>query len=112
MLSSGFVMLAEQTDRALVLGTAGQFWTLRGRPGRLRTAREFANYTAQDCARAAINFRLEGAGSLPHTVLRTENRVSVPDPRPCRGFAAYWRVIRPGERADTRGVAPCRAATG
>ena len=103
MLASGFVMLAEELDRELVLGIAGQFWRLRGRPVPLSSASEFAAYTAQEGARAAISFRLEGGASVAHTVLRTETRVSVPDPRARRRFAAYWRVIQPGSGLIRRG---------
>ncbi|MBI3998715.1 MAG: hypothetical protein HY355_06745 [Armatimonadetes bacterium] len=95
-LRGGFVLLAEEPDRELVLGTIGQFWKVLGtEPPSVTTPAEFLAFDRPDYARAAINFSVEEScgGS---TIIRTETRVAVADPVARRKFAAYWPVIYPG----------------
>jgi hypothetical protein len=94
MLAEGFLMLDESDDE-VVLGVVGQFWKMRGRPVPLRDASEFKSYSQDDCAKAAVNFRLQEAAPAGF-VLTTETRVTVPNTEARRRFAAYWGVIRPG----------------
>ena len=92
LLRSGFVLLAEQPPREVVLGLAGRFWTPTGGITRVDPA-EFRAFDRPGMAVAAWNFTVlptdEGA------LVATETRVRCTDPAARRSFARYWRVIRP-----------------
>lgn len=47
MLASGFVLLAEEPNREIVLGAVGQFWKPFGRPLALANPQEFWPLTAR-----------------------------------------------------------------
>ncbi len=97
-LRSGFVLLIEDKDREIVLGT------LVARPRGPRVAlptdaaeisRRFAALSAPGYAKAAMNFRVEPRpdGSCRVT---TETRIFATDPKTARRFSTYWRFIYPG----------------
>lgn len=93
---SNFLLLAEETNRELVLGTIGQFWRLEGGASvRISNPQEFLAFDRPEYAKATLNFSLEEQGAGQYR-LRTETRIHVPDPQARRKFAAYWRVIYPG----------------
>lgn len=95
-LSSSFVLLAEQPNRELVVGTIGQFWRAAGGGYRVADAQEFLATNPHGYAKAAMNFlvyRKPGSGG---TRLRTETRIHISDPGARKRFALYWRVIYPG----------------
>jgi hypothetical protein len=95
MLAEGFVPLAEEPGREIVLGVVGRFWTLRGgSSGVVATPEDFLAFETPGYAKAAINFLVEreGAGSR----IRTETRVATTDPASRRSFRRYWLVVRPG----------------
>ena len=92
----GFVLLAEETDRELVVGTAGQFWKITGNPFKLANAQEFRAFDRPDYVKAAMNFYIHEDQDCGSTTLRTETRVRIPDPVVRRKFAAYWLMIRWG----------------
>ena len=96
MLNTGFVSLAEETDRELVVGTVGQFWRITGGPLKLADAREFLAFDRPDYVKAAMNFSVQEDQGCGSTTLRTETRVHIPDPSARRKFAAYWVMIRWG----------------
>jgi hypothetical protein len=93
-LRTGFIKLAEDQDREIVLGTLvvrPPRWRLNGRA----TPDDFKELRAAGFAVAAINFRIQyeiGGFSL----LTTETRAYATDASARRKFAAYWRVIYPG----------------
>ena len=97
-LRSGFVLLAEEKDREIVLGTLvarprGAQVALPADPA--ETSRRFASLSAPGYAKAAMNFRVEPSpdGSCRVT---TETRIFATDPKTARRFATYWRFIYPG----------------
>jgi hypothetical protein len=93
MLRGGFVLLAAEPGRELVLGAVGQFWRAAcGSSVRVANAQEFLAFDRPDYARAAMNFRLEQRPSGVVTVT-TETRVRIPDAVARKKFAVYWRVI-------------------
>lgn len=95
-LNGGFVLLAEVADRELVLGTVGQFWSLRGGPSpALSTPEAFAPFNEAGYAKAAMNFYLEASANAS-VRLTTETRILALDPDSRRKFARYWRLIYPG----------------
>ncbi|HEX2799082.1 MAG TPA: hypothetical protein VHQ44_05350 [Thermoanaerobaculia bacterium] len=97
-LQSGFVLLAEDKDREIVLGTL----VARPRGSRVtlpadaaETSRRFAALSAPGYAKAAMNFRVE-PGSNGFSLVTTETRVFSTDPKTTRAFAVYWRFVYPG----------------
>lgn len=91
--SSGFLLLADEPAREVVVGTV----VVAPRRGgaAMDGPREFAALDAPGYAKAVMNFRMtdEGGG---WTRLTTETRVYATDASSCRRFAGYWRVIYPG----------------
>lgn len=92
----GFVLLAEDLHREIVLGVAGRFWQFQ--PDRIpltpRDLESFANLPVPGAAKAAINFQIiPDAGACP--LLITETRIFA-EQDALRQFATYWRVIVPG----------------
>jgi len=88
----GFVRLADDPPRELVLGAA--IVVPPGTHGTL-TPRAFQTRLPPGFVLAAMNFvvRPEGSGG---SFLSTETRVFASSPSVRRRFAAYWRVIYPG----------------
>lgn len=92
MLSSGFVMLAEDAGREFVVGLIGRFWTPRGGLVSLR-GEDFASFDRPGYAKAAVNFL--GNETPGGTRLSTETRIVATDDSSARLFALYWSVVRP-----------------
>ena len=86
---SGFVWLANDPPRELVVGTA----VIHPRGASIEPE-TFHSELPPGWAIAAMNFRVEprGSGSL----VTTETRVFASNARTRRRFARYWRVIYPG----------------
>lgn len=98
-LRTGFVLLAEDAGREVVVGAV-----VCCRPAdaarllpRLRAEGPAAFAALRDpgIAAAGMNFALEDAGG-GWTRLTTETRVHATDARASRVFATYWRIIYPG----------------
>jgi hypothetical protein len=89
---SGFVRLAEDPPRELVIGTV-----VAAPPGARATLtpETFRSTLPPGFALAAMNFvvRPHGAGE---SIVSTETRVFANSPAARRRFTAYWRVIYPG----------------
>jgi hypothetical protein len=88
-LAGGFVVLAEEPGRELVVGF------LPCRTPSARTSQEFLSLERPGDCRAALNFLLEDRGPAG-TRLTTETRVFATDEPALRGFRRYWRLIYPG----------------
>ncbi len=91
---TGFLLLAEEPDREIVVGTlvmAPRGW----RPQRRPTPEDFEALREPGFAIAAMNFLVEDAGPGA-CVVTTETRVFATDAPARRRFARYWRVIYPG----------------
>jgi hypothetical protein len=88
--SGGFVWLADDPPREAVVGTVV---CCRGK--RLRDAADFRNVSEPGFAKAAMDFRVEDAGSGYCRVI-TETRVWATDPAAVRRFGLYWAFIYPG----------------
>ena len=92
----GFVPLAEDGDRELVVGTVGQFWKLSGgRNLRLLDSEEFLCFSAPGYVKVATNLCLSESTNGRVNV-STESRIFVPEPSTRRKFAPYWWLVRPG----------------
>jgi hypothetical protein len=99
-LAGGFVLLGEEADRELLLGTVViappdvRHAATRGNVPALDPA-IFRTLDRPGFARAAMNFRIIGEGN-GWTKVTTETRVHAVDPETRRRFARYWCVIYPG----------------
>jgi hypothetical protein len=90
---SGFVVLAENPPKELLIGLVGAFWKLRGGV-RQTDATRFRARQPSGTARAAWNFVVD-AGHAGTARLSTETRVEPADPASARRFRAYWFLVRP-----------------
>lgn len=92
LLRAGFVLLAEDAPREIVLGLTGRFWTPAGDLRRVE-ADAFRSFAEPGMAVAAWNFAVlpAGRGSL----VVTETRVRCTDAAARRSFGRYWRIIGP-----------------
>ncbi len=91
---TGFLLLAEEQDREIVIGAAVAVppgWSPKKRP----TPEEFKAVRKPGFALAAMNFRLEDAGDGA-CLVTTETRVHATESSTRRKFSRYWRVIYPG----------------
>ena len=71
--SSGFVLLGERSEREVLLGLVGRFWTPSGGTRRI-SADEFRNFARPGYAKAAWNFSVKEQDES-RTLLTTETRV-------------------------------------
>ena len=90
---TGFVILADVPNEAVVIGVAGRFWCPDGGPCLGLTADDFVGFSRPGFAKVAWNFKLR-AESPESTLLSTEIRIK------CFGtalwkFRLYWSVVGP-----------------
>ncbi|HEX8390934.1 MAG TPA: hypothetical protein VF665_01150 [Longimicrobium sp.] len=92
LLRGGFVLLAEDAPREIVLGLTGRFWKPAGDLRRVE-ADAFRAFNEPGMTVAAWNFAVLPAerGSL----IVTETRVRCTDPHALRMFGRYWRLVGP-----------------
>jgi hypothetical protein len=89
---AGFVVLADQSPREMVLGVVGRFWNPAENIERIEPE-DFERYDEPTSAKAVLNFSLEQRGAT--CILATETRVQCTDSKARRRFLLYWRVIGP-----------------
>jgi hypothetical protein len=93
-MRTGFLLLAEEPNQEIVVGTAVATppgFRPKGRP----TPERFKAVQQPGFVLATMNFLVEDAGPSVFTVT-TETRVYATDAATRRRFAVYWRVIYPG----------------
>jgi hypothetical protein len=96
LFDNGFILLSEN-ERELVFGTIGQFWRLsQAESIPLANAQEFLAFDQPGYAKAVGNFQLSQGEGHDDSVVRTETRIHIADPRARKKFAIYWRIIYPG----------------
>jgi hypothetical protein len=91
IVESGFVVLAEEPGRELVLGIVGKFWQLSSGVHRIEPD-EFIGFGTPGFAKAVWNFVVStrtGGGSR----VETETRVVSTDDDARRQFSRYWWLI-------------------
>jgi hypothetical protein len=92
--SIGWVVLAEQANREIVLGAVTQPWNANPE-FRSIPAGEFAAFREPGYVKIAWSLRTEPVDGR-HTVFHTETRVSTTDPEAQRKFRRYWSFVAPG----------------
>jgi len=97
LYTGGFIPLAEEPCREIILGLIGQFWKLTGPlvEPHIPDAAAFLAFDDPACAKVALNLAI-GVDSHGRTRCSTETRIHVPEPSTRRKFAFYWRIISPG----------------
>ncbi len=93
-LRSGFLLLADEPDREIVVGApvrAPQGW----RPNHKPSPEDFKALKAPGFALASMNFMIEETGP-EQCLVTTDTRVFATDTSSRRKFGEYWRVIYPG----------------
>jgi hypothetical protein len=93
LIRGGFVFLAQEPPREIVLGVVGRFWKPAGGVRRV-DASEFAALGEPGEAKAAWNFRVETVTD-GRSVVYTETRVRCADEPTRRKFLLYWAAIGP-----------------
>ena len=88
----GFVRLAEDVGKELVLGTVGRFWKPTSGIERIR-AENFKGFDRPGYAKAVMNFRVEPTEGGSKFI--TETRVLCTSDDARRKFKAYWTLIGP-----------------
>jgi hypothetical protein len=95
--STGFTLLAENTDQELVFGSVGQFWKLSGGSSpRISDVQKFLAFRHPHYAKAATNFYLNKGLGEDSTHLSTETRIYALDPAARKKFRVYWWFIYAG----------------
>jgi hypothetical protein len=89
---TGFMLLADEPERELVVGTVVIAPRDMKRPA---TPEQFRELAAPGVAKAVMNFRMEPDGDGAW-FLSTETRVHATDASARRRFGRYWALIRPG----------------
>ena len=93
-LASGFIVLAEEKGRELVVSGIGQFWKLWGGSFHIiANTQEFLSFNCPNYAKVAINFYLHQDYRDDYVKVRTETRFYVPDQIILKKFASYWLLI-------------------
>ena len=96
-LDSGFILLSEEVDREVVLGTVGRFWELTSCLDRTPAdAQAFIAFNEPGYAKAVMNFSLEENEDGASTIVSTETRIYATDQEARRRFGRYWRIVHPG----------------
>lgn len=102
ILKRGFIQLAEDCDREVVLGTVGRFWQLAGQScPHIDSPQAFLTFNQPGFAKAAMNFHMHAQG-IGRTEVSTETRIYATDAVARRKFAMYWRVVHPGSASIRR----------
>ena len=89
---TGFLLLADEPERELVVGTVV---IAPGGVKRPATPEQFKELAVPGVAKASMDFRIEEAGDGA-CLVSTETRVHATDASARRRFARYWTLIRPG----------------
>ena len=93
MLKWGFVLLADDPEREIVLGLIGRFW-VRSPQIQPVPAEAFVKFNRPGLAKAVMNMTFS-PGEAGTVRLATETRVFCPDEATRRSFRLYWRLIGP-----------------
>jgi hypothetical protein len=93
IVRSGFVVLADEPNREIVLGVVGKFWKLSSGIHRI-AADEFSGFDTPGFCKSAWNFAVSERTGGDSTVL-TETRVLCTDQDARRKFTLYWRLVGP-----------------
>lgn len=93
ILASGFVVLAEEPGRELVLGIVGKFWRPSSGVRRIEPE-EFTGFDEPGYSKGAWNFVVTDRPGGASTLV-TETRVASTDADARRNFGWYWRLVGP-----------------
>jgi len=96
LLKTGTVVLAQEPDRELVVGSAGKYHQLLDQePEPFTSAEEFHAFASPECQKLAMSIRVEATGTPGLNRLVLEHRTQALSEASGRRFRRYWRVIKP-----------------
>jgi hypothetical protein len=124
LLKNGTVVLAEDPEREVVVGSAGKYHQLLDQePRPFTSAEEFRAFSDPDFQKLVMSLRVEPTGTPGLNRLILEHRTQPLSEASRRRFRRYWRVIKPTgafvtrqllwaakRRAEAGRAAPRRAA--
>ncbi|MBI2619339.1 MAG: hypothetical protein HYW57_04600 [Ignavibacteriales bacterium] len=95
IVGNGFLLLGEDSEKELLLGTIGRFWKASGEFClAVQTPEDFLSF--QEAGRVKVGWNFFVETSANGTRVQTETRILATD-RPARWkFFAYWLLVRPG----------------
>ncbi len=93
LVKAGFIPLAQDPPRELVLGLVGRPWRPDPDPQRLTPA-QFASFGRVGYVKVASNLTAEPL-NRGRSLLCTETRIQCLGHEAKRGFRRYWTIIRP-----------------
>jgi hypothetical protein len=93
LAARGFMLLAEDAQREVVLGVIGRFWLPVGNICMTVSSDDFVPFRTKGFAKAAWNISLHPAGE--NTELRTQTRVLPLGPWAMILFRSYWFFVGP-----------------
>ncbi len=96
----GWVKLAEEPGRGLVLGAIGRFWRRDYGPRKV-PGEEFASFSEPGYLKLAVASEVEPRG-YGRSLLHYEARVEATDAEARRQFVRYWKVIARGNEVVVR----------
>jgi hypothetical protein len=103
IVGSGFLILGEEPNRELALGTIGQFWKPAGNLCMdIATPKQYQDFQEDGWAKAGWNFLVESTQNK--TRLTTETRILALSKEAKTKFGFYWLVIRGGSGFIRRAV--------
>ena len=96
-VDSGFLLLAEELNQEIALGTTGQIIESESDepPPEIDSPQAFVALKDPGYAKVVMTIYIEDEGEDSSRVT-TETRIFANDPATLKRFAAYWRVIYPG----------------
>lgn len=97
VLSGGTILLAEEPDRELVVGSVGKYHNLADQQfAPLASPEEFVRFDHPDYQKLAMSFRVTGNDPVTGYRLTLEHRTHALSPAARWKFAFYWLGIKPG----------------
>lgn len=96
----GWIKLAEEEEKELVLGAIGRFWR-RDYGAKAVAPEDFAGFDEPGFLKLAVSSKVEALG-YDQSVLHYEARVEATDAEARRQFVRYWKVIAPGNEVIVR----------
>jgi hypothetical protein len=97
MAGAGTIVLAEETERELVVGSVGKYHDPTDQQfASLHSPQEFIDFADPDYQKLAMSFRVAGHDRLAGYRFTLEHRTHALSPAARWKFALYWMGIKPG----------------
>jgi hypothetical protein len=96
LLKNGTVVLVQEPDRELVVGSAGKYHQLLDQePEPFTSPEQFQTFADPECQKLVMSIRVEPTGTPGLNRLLLEHRTQALSEASRQRFRRYWRVIKP-----------------